>query len=181
MSWRALRVPLFVGIGLAAPGLVVLTIQTVPRDLIVFRTTKVEPPRVFQPSAPVMFAKAEPVKGLDPFRTVLPKAPKPPVAAIPQPPTQWPGAALSAPIVLAQQPILPVPSVPEPLEEIPDPKLEGVVAGEDPVAVIKFGEESQFVRVGQKLSNGLQVLSITEGEVRLKHGTRELVLKTGIR
>jgi hypothetical protein len=179
MSWKAFRIPLFLGIGLAAPGLIVLGIQNVPRDLIVFRATEVPQPRIFKLTEPVTFAMRSPAPGLDPFRHVLPKGSRAPRVFVEQATIQVPVLPSPAAIQPTVRPLPATAPLPEP--DLPDPKLEGVVAGDDPVAVIKVGEESQFVRVGQKLSGGLQVLSITDGEVRLRRGTSELVLKTGIR
>ncbi len=176
MSWNAIKVPLFVGIGLAAPGLVVLAVKNVPPDLIVFRKTEIDEPRLFKSVEPVTFTKRGPVTGWDPFRSVLPKqSPRLKVATV---------AEVRPPVAIApviKLPPVSVQSTSSPNVDLPDPQLEGVVGGDNPVAVLKIGEESQFVRIGQNLGNGLEVLAITDGEVRLKRGNSELVLKTGIR
>ncbi|MEZ0325264.1 MAG: hypothetical protein ACAH95_05115 [Fimbriimonas sp.] len=178
MSWNAVKVPIFVGIGLAAPGLVVLGLKNIPPDLVVFRATQVSHPQVFAPSEPLKFFKREPV-AFDPFRAMLPKE----VSRHPSAPQVKKVAPQQVLQPLKQAPRAEIKQQPSPASDGPvaDPKLEGVVGGENPVAVIKIGEESLFVRVGQNLGNGFHVLSITESEVRLKQGSRELILKIGIR
>ena len=118
---------------------------------------------------PVSFEPREPLTEFDPFRRILTT------------PTKTASFTSRAVVpTMAPQDIvaMPVPTIQvEP--EGPEPRLEGVVGGDDPVAVLKLGEESLFVREGENLAGGLKVMSISDGEVRLKRGNREIVLKTG--
>jgi hypothetical protein len=173
MSWRAYRLPVLAVIGFVAPPLLVWGIKSIPPEWLHVADPPAPLAKAPELKPPVIFASRGPVQDFDPFRKILSGPTKPvvfaPVERVPKPPQ------VSAPIATAA----PASSKLEPALDLPEPRLEGVVGGEDPVAVLKVGEESRFVREGENLGNGLQVISISDGEVRLKRGNSEIVLKTG--
>jgi hypothetical protein len=172
MSWKAYRLPIFAIVGFLAPPLLVWGWKSIPREWLTITDGPPKLERAPDLNEPITFAARGPVTGFDPFRKILKSPTKPVIFAAPpvQAPTQHQlTQTQAAPNVVVQ-----------PVEASPEPRLEGVVGGEDPVAVLKFGEESRFVREGDKIVGGLEVISITDGEVRLKRGSSEIVLKTGV-
>jgi hypothetical protein len=176
MNWRAVRLPILLAMGFALPALIVAGLRAVPRDF--FRPNPVPKPPVVQANMePVFVASHQPEAQFDPFRPVAgtkTSVEQPMISVEEAPP---PAAMTAAPGGVAESPGRAEDSG----QTLPEPKLEGVVGGDDPVAVISIDGDSHFARRGDKLPGNIVVSFISESEVRLKRGNTELVLKTGLR
>jgi hypothetical protein len=137
----------------------------------------------------IELAPDSPVTFINPFRRILPdpdgrstpstptvrmtSQPEPLSSYYPKPPRELGSLpASSTPVFPAELPA----TVAEAVERGPELKLDGVLTGADPVAVLKVGSTTQVVGVGQTV-DGYTVKAVTDSSVKLQKGKQTITLR----